>query len=217
MIYRLTNPYHTQRNNRHFPASTCNTTAMVMALLGSGVEFSVPPGVQPEDYLTELTEAYDARAYRQAKHPHLAHRRPREVHAVLSWVVNTKLIGHTVTQFTQVAPVRYLLWRLAVLGRGAVVSGPFTPEGHMVSLAGFETDQEDLSGTPNSTYLDLSKVRRILIDDPWGDYREGYRSHSGDDISLTLDEFNRFTRSVGNLQAKWAHLIARDGNFVEES
>ena len=54
MLYKLSNPYRTQRNNRIGPTQTCQVTSMIMALEASGIAFEYPKDEQPEDYLARL-------------------------------------------------------------------------------------------------------------------------------------------------------------------
>jgi hypothetical protein len=59
----------------------------------------------------------------------------------------------------------------------------------------------------------MDSVQSIIIDDPWGDGRTGYRDQNGDDVFYTLQEFAHLTRVFDSLDAKWAHIFSRDGKF----
>lgn len=215
MVYKLANEYHTQRNNEIDPANACNTTAMIMALKATGIPFSYPKDVQPEDHLAAFLSTPEAYARRDAEYPWAKASKtpPREVHALLSWAVNECLTALPRTIFTPSVSLQELLFRIARHRAASVVSGRFTPGGHVVTLVGFEAPGPDLSRSRSPAAIDLSTVSRVIIDDPWGDVRTGYRDHNGDDISLSLAEFDSLTREYGNPNRKWAHLFSRDGNF----
>lgn len=215
MRIHLTNPYFTQRNNRTDPALTCNVTAMVTALAASGIEFPVPPGQQPEDFLSFLLDSKESRLKASREYPLLQNRHPREIHRMLAWAVNDRLVGRKVVQFSTQADLRILLWRLAVQRSACVVTGKFTAYGHMVALVGFETTQEEVTDLADPRFLDLDRVSKVIIDDPWGDWRTAYKDPNGNDIELSLGTFNTLTRDYGNPGKKWAHIIARNGNFLE--
>lgn len=81
-------------------------------------------------------------------------------------------------------------------GNGVVLSGrfpmPSADLGHIVSLAGYETREE----TP--------EIMSWIVDDPFGDWRTGYTSHRGNDVSLSVDQFRKiFVKDSGI----WAHIV----------
>jgi hypothetical protein len=50
--YSKDSEYHSQRNNKIIPHSSCNATSMIMALKQAGVRLPFPDRYQPEDYLS---------------------------------------------------------------------------------------------------------------------------------------------------------------------
>lgn len=214
MIYLLTNPYHSQRNNVRSPAETCQVTAAVMALRASGISFTYPAaGMQPEDYLAEILDSPEAWAKLKAEYPQRGKRPPREVHAILSWAINEKLAKRKVSVFTTRVGLSELLFRVAHHKAASLVSGRFTKTGHVVTLVGFESSQEHLAEALSPAAVDLSAVSRIFVDDPWGNGHSAYRDPDGNDVAYTLDEFNSITREYADPARKWAHLFDRDGIF----
>lgn len=212
MIYKLSNPYHTQRNNAIAAAETCQVTSVVMALRATGIEFAFPEGTQPEDHLAQILDGEEARAKVRAEYVTMANRPPREIHAILSWAINERLVGRKVSVFSTKVTVEELIFRLAVHRAASVVSGRFTRTGHVVTLIGFESDQEDLEMLSGPGAVRLSDVRALIIDDPWGDFKSGYQDHDGNDVFFALKEFNYLTREYG-INQKWAHLFDRNGIF----
>jgi hypothetical protein len=212
VVYKLSNPYHTQRNNAFDPADTCQVTAAVMALRATGIEFSFPSDVQPEDHLAHILGGEEAREKVRREYPSMAKRPPREIHAVLSWAINERFVGRKVTVFSPRVTMEELLFRVAARASASLVSGRFTKSGHIVALVGFESDQGDLDAVAGPGAVRLDGVSRVIIDDPWGDFTAGYRDPDGNDVSLTLNEFNYLTREY-EVNRKWAHLFDRDGIF----
>ncbi len=215
MLYKLLNDYHSQRNNAIAPGRTCNVTSMVMALKATGIPFESPEGIQPEDHLASLLGSPEAFEKRDREYPWamLANVHPREVHELLSWAVNELLVGRPCTVFTTRASIQELLFRIARHQAASVVSGRFTKSGHIVALVGFECSGPDLSDAPSPGRVDLSAVSRVIIDDPWGDVRSGYRDVNGDDVSLSVAEFDHYTREFYSSGIKWAHLFTRTGTI----
>lgn len=212
MIYKLANQYHTQRNNAIDPSGTCQTTAAVMALRASAIAFTYPAGIQPEDHLSAILDGKEAREKVRTEYSVMKNRPPREIHAMLSWAINERFVRRKVTVFSNRVTVEELLFRLAVRQAASLVSGRFTKSGHVVTLVGFETDQEDIAPELGPGQIRLSEVRRLIVDDPWGKFSTGYRDPDGNDVSFSLEEFNHLTREY-EINRKWAHLFDRDGVF----
>lgn len=213
MLYKLDNPYHTQRNNRIEPSKTCQVTAMVMALKASGIPFEHPAGEQPEDYLARLLEEPDAYEKLRREHPVLASLPPREIHAILSWAVNEKLVKRRVTMFSTHVSMAEILYRIARHRCASVVTGLFTAYGHLVTVVGFESKQYHIEELASPGQVDLDQLHSIIVDDPWGDGKTGYRDPNGNDVVYTLQEFAHLTRVYDSVDVKWAHLFSRDGTF----
>jgi hypothetical protein len=213
MLYKLENDYHTQRNNAIEPTRTCNVTSMIMALKATGIQFESPEGMQPEDYLASLLDTPAAFAKRDQEFPWATRAKihPREVHEILSWAINELLVKKRCTTFTTRASTQELLFRISAHQSASVVSGRFTKEGHMVTLVGFECSGPGPSMAKSPDRVDLAAVSRIIIDDPWGDVHSGYRDVSGDDVSLSVAEFDHYTREYYSAGRKWAHLFTRTG------
>jgi hypothetical protein len=195
--------YHTQINNKVVPHASCNTTSMVMALKQAGVPLPFPQDEQPEDYLTsflrqresyemmrELTPWFFDKTNGKALYP------PNEVHKMLEWGVNT-LLGRTVVQFSTEVLITTLFDHIHK-GGGAVLSGEFPLKNgkklrHIVSLAGTVEDDGETVG--------------VIIDDPYGDWRTDYQDCRGNDVEMSLLEFQGVFRPRWNKGVKWAHLV----------
>ncbi len=200
-------PYYSQRNNKFYPASTCNTTSMIVALLASGIQFEVPEETQAEDHLTQILESDEAWEKLQKDFPWAIKGgySPRNVHGMLSWAVNDKLIGKKVTSFRTDADIEQIIFSV-VKGCAVVVGGQFTQYGHIVTVVGVETKQ-DISKINKPSDVNLDDVKSIIIDDPYGNYFTDYKDHKGNDIPFSLKQFNQLTREYNDPANKYAHFF----------
>lgn len=200
-------PYYTQRNNRFYPHGTCNTTAMVQALEASGLHFEYPQDMQPEDYLTQILDSQEAWDIMRSRYPWAiaGGYSPRHVHHMLVWAVNDKLFGRKVVEYKCISTQKIILSLLK--GHAVVVAGRFTKFGHIVAVVGFETSQEDITANSAPEYIDLLKISRIIIDDPYGNYHTGYKNVNGNDTPYTIQQFDWVVKEYNNLQKKWAHVF----------
>lgn len=201
------NDYYSQLNNKKFPLASCNTTSMVEALVVSGVDFPYPDGKQPEDHFTEIMETDEMYKMRDRYGDWTKQYRPAEIHMLLSWATNQKLVGRKVTRFSTEYPLQLLLFDLACRKRPCVVSGSFTSSGHIVVMVGFNTLQKDVDLVDEPRKIRLSAVKQIIVDDPYGNWYTDYEDHHGNDIPFEFPDFNRLTNSSGDTEHKWAHRI----------
>jgi len=201
--------YHSQINNAFFPLSTCNTTSAIMWMLDCGVAFSYPEGMQPEDYLTTITETREAMEKMQELAPWAfdscgrPRYRPREVHVCLAWAVN-KLAGREVMRFRMDATYQELVADLA-RGRVSLLSGIFTRRGHVVCLVGVRTTQ-DRGELADAHRVRVDRIKGFIIDDPYGNYFQNYEDCHGNDSYFALDEIDRLVRELYR-NRKWAHVF----------
>jgi len=203
--------YHTQRNNVLVPLTSCNTTSAVMWLLDCGVPFDCPPGMQPEDYLTSVTERSETYAKMRELAPwafrgERAAYPPREVHVMLAWAVN-EMVGREVMRFREDATYQELAAELA-RGKAALLSTVLTQRGHVVCLVGVRTRQER-GGLGEAGTVRLDQIEGWVVDDPFGDYWTCYNDQHGNDVFFPFDDFTRLTKELYR-NHKWAHLFVGD-------
>ncbi len=204
--------YHSQLNNKKHPLSTCNTTSMVNALKASGIKFACPLGLQPEDHLSALLETDEARERMKRLYPWAVNAEApipaRQIHGMLAWAVNEKLVKAPVVTFSTSVNVQEIFHNI-LRGIASVVTGRFTRQGHLVTVVGFITSQDSvrLSRCPTDIVTDL--INGVIVDDPYGDYHSGYESPRGNDIMFDYAEFNWLTRIYIDPGRKWAHLFRR--------
>jgi len=202
-------PYHSQVNNKLFPLSACNTTSAIMWMLDCHVPFEFPANMQPEDYLTQITETPEAYDYMKQVAPWAWDRDrpkvpPRQVHACLAWAIN-KLAGKTVVKFRVDVQLQELVAELA-RGNAAILSTVLTRSGHVVTLVGV-TSKQELRDLKDPRSVKLDSIMSWTIDDPYGNYHTGYQDRRGNDVRFLPEMFDRLTKDVCS-NAKWAHLKA---------
>ena len=204
-------PYRPQWDNTLYPASTCNTTSMVHALEVSGIPFTYPEDMQPEDYLTNILESKEAysrlvKLYKWAvgKYP------PRQVHAMLSWAVNEKLVGTPCTFFTTNATIQEMIYHLVATRTALVVGTDFTSYGHIVTVVGLATAQEDIMQAQSPRDVNLEAISSIIVNDSWGNYLTGYKDRNGFNIRVPFHTYIAKTRTPGKLTGKWVHFFYLD-------
>ena len=203
--------YNKQRDNEILPLSTCGPTSMAMALLQSGYRDWVVENEDPADTITKAltTEQAFDRMYRMLGTKETLWR-PFNIHAILTWGINV-LLNKDVSAFRTDWTLQQILLNI-IQGGGAALAGDFTlPDGrelgHIVSLAGFETEQEDILNAQKPADIDLKKVKVFIIDDPYGNFIDGYRSHHGMNIRFGYELFYDVFRDKNSPTKKWAHLI----------
>lgn len=213
MIINLSqeSPYHTQRDNKFYPHGTCNTTASINALLASGISFDYPANVQPEDYLTLILESEEAWEKMKKEYPQFITKgyHPRHVHKIIEWAINEKLVKRQVVRFTTRATMKDILFHI-VHNRGAVnVNGRFTEFGHIVTIVGFKSSQNNSITKPQD--IQLNKIEYVIVDDPYGNYFSGYKDFNGNDLKFPIDKLNYLIKEYNNLNSKWAHFFYPEG------
>lgn len=199
--------YYTQRNNPKDAAKQCNVTALVTALDGSGVKLPDTKGEQPEAHLAAFAETDERVATYMRELQGWAVRLgwpPYTEQHTLAYAANLWLgrggQSPIVTYATD-TPLETIVADLAD-NRCSVVTGRFTPGGHMVAIIGVESDQ----WLPGADTVDLKAVRYWMVHDPWGDYHSGYRDHNGSRCLFKTEEMMRLILTEG-VNAKWVHRV----------
>jgi len=214
--------YLSQRDNSLRPSFTCNVTSMVAALTYLGITLPVNEKfAQPEDALEDFmlnntnVDAYYAKIEPSGYKQYIASGKdykkttpPNENHAVLSFGTNLWLGKNEgeLTTFSTNVSVQDMLFG-TTNGLPAVLSGVFNGLHHVVALVGFVTTQEEVINSVAD--LDFNKVQRIIIDDPYGDFKTNYTVADGNNVTLTLEQFKNILNPSGNSSAKWAHTFKK--------
>lgn len=212
-------------------ASTmCNVTSICMALDYNGWVFpDLGKWKQPEDALGDfIMKSAEVDEYYKTKMPALykdyatkkCHEKdgkvivdyytPNEVHAVLAYGVN-KWLGCEVDTFKENADIFDILKEL-INGKACVISGVFNGLHHIVTLVGAEWLLNGYSGNVYGAINSIAEAKKmpqtIIIDDPYGDFRQGYKTgFSGNDIKIPFNDFIKMIKPVGNAKIKMCHFI----------
>lgn len=215
----------------------CNVTAMCQSLDYNG--FMFPPGnyTQPEDNLAafimndpRVDEYYKTCApilYRDYKSKKLTSKgernyyTPNEVHCVLAHATNLWLRTTAVT-FKENCLITDIVQEL-IEGRSCVISGIFNGLGHIVSLVGAEWKLGDVASHISISTMLKSIVSNgalpntFIIDDPYGKWNapEGYKSKvSGNNSTLSQQEFMQMIKPINNYRIKMCHLIKSGASTI---
>lgn len=153
------NKYYRQNNNLIKPSIRCKPTATVEGLDIAG--WPLPQGSysQPEDNLTAFMESTygenspeNWESIRMAINGHFLPGPKPVTGPRWNWTIQEALYGLT-------------------KGLPFIASTWLTKGGHVVVIVGFTTDDENTPKEPGD--IDLTKVRDIIIDDPYGDRTSG--------------------------------------------
>ena len=106
------------------------------------------------------------------------------------------------------ATMEEILYTVGINKCAVNVNGRFTNFGHIVTVVGFSTEQNDLEMVEASEQIELNKIKSIIIDDPYGNWHSGYKDHRGNDVSFSLQQFDWLTKEY-NQNRKWAHIFSK--------
>jgi len=163
------------------PKAECNTTSAAMATIYTGHMLKPPEDTLPEDFLMDILDSEEGRAYLQKICPGAKYN-PWNDSYCIAWAVN-KAIGKEICTVVK-ATLEEMLEHV-ITQRGAVsIGGGFlsgTTSGHFVCVVGAGTDQNNV-------------LKSIIIDDPYGNYNNGYIDHyDGNDVAIAVSTFVRLT------------------------
>lgn len=209
--------YYSQRNNLLDPHASCAPTSMIMALTYSGYILPDCGKRQPEDVFMEylrtdrLVQKWYAAAFPQQFALGIPANEfpPAREYGLNAWM------GRAVNRFSWGATIQEIVYSL-IKKKAVVVSGEFpyvTADGrkkgisHVVCVVGFESAQDNVLRVPNATIIQPDLLSTMIIDDPYGDYRNGYKEKRGNDIPVPMKDFIRMTKELDSRNKKWAHFV----------
>lgn len=177
------------------PKSECNTTSATMGCMYTGHTIPAPDGVMPEDYLMDILDSDEGRAYLQKIVPGAKYN-PWNDSDCIAWAVN-KAIGKEICKVVKATfpeIVEHIKSGGAVVIGGGFLSGGTS--GHFVCIVGF-------------IFADDTSITDVLVDDPYGNYNTHYKDHfNGDDIMFPVAEFIKLT--FGKSKKKTVQLYYRE-------
>jgi len=197
--------YYTQRNNKVIrdaetgytvnPWDACMPTARVMFYLGNKLKFTKSPTEPDDEAFTKLLLTPKAVAFRDSKYPWAREYPPNEIHGMYPSYLDPLVLGKRRSDFAQDLGFDDVVDRIK---RGQVImtSGRFQGQtgiinGHAVCLVGFDG-------------------QRLLLADPYGDFRTKYATKNGYLVSMTRNEYETHIKPLGPQNGmslkKWGHI-----------
>jgi len=194
-------PYLSQRDNELSPNSSCNVTAMINALISAGYP-CFPKGnfKQDEDNLLDFIRSCPDVQRRWDEIDPKHNNPPNQIHETLCLGTNKWL-----------APMKQqpiiLKWNLRLndvvsiidQGGAVVMSGRFRDSsgeiGHIVAVVGYKA-------------ADNGDVTHLILDDPWGDYTDFYKTKSGDNVFMPVSDWLSMIREQNN-PVKFGHVVSK--------
>lgn len=216
-------PYHSQRNNKNKPNSSCNVTSFIMAMRYTNPDFihELKNIGQYEDQFyqfinedEEIDRIYNEdEEFKWAKNQGI----PKEqLHVLLSKACN-KFQNTVKTKIKVNMDLENLALEIVQSYTPLVVSGQFdyktksgniTKLSHIVTIVGgiFEVPKAKAI-IPPENLRHMIKTKGFFIDDPYGNPNTLYKSHKGNDIYLTFEKCKDiFVRN-------FAHCFRLDFNY----
>lgn len=180
--------YLSQRDNVYSPGGTCNVTCLAMVMSYWGQQPLIK-GAQLEDELFERLQQQDAIDYFNRCFPELAQMgyKPRHIHGMLTWLA--KQYGYD-AGYSEGYPYE-LMNQFGREHGPMILSGTFTPFGHIVTLVG-----ATISGD-------------LIVHDPWGDWNTGYRDQNGAYKIYNLEPMKKILSGISRTH-KRVHKIRAD-------
>lgn len=158
--------YVNQRNNKIRPSASCNTSAVINAMVEAGIPIMFrKPNERPADTLMryiDSTQWWD-RLHEIDKG---SRANPWNYSQILTEAVN-KLQGQVIAKWKSVTIEQM---RKGLKIHTYVIGGTFSGLGHFVVVHGYDLNHKS-----------------FIVDDSWGDAKSHYRDHNGDDLRYGMD------------------------------
>ena len=182
------NDFYTQRNNLIKPSSACMPTSWVMFYLGNGYEIKNNSDYSNDDYFMTLLNTKQAKEFCYKKYPWAKGKYPpNQVHGMYNSYLDKLIIGKRISDFkTNLTFKDYQ--NIIADGQVLMTSGSFPGlDGHAFCIVGIDGDY-------------------LLLADPWGDFRNNYKSKKGYLVKMKESQFNYHVKPA-NKKKKWGHVI----------
>lgn len=205
----LNKDFYTQRNNELKPEGACNVTAMINALSAAGwpvEKLATEKYSQPEDALMNFILTDNAIAVAWKRLDPARNYPPNEWHPLLAKGANLYLKkcglladGEDAVFFSESRPWSDII-DVIDNGGAAICTGTFTTAtkkaiGHVIAIVGYEKNDQGI-------------ITNFIVDDSWGDYRDGYKTKNGNDVKMPVEDFLCLMRPR-NLFSKIMHVVKK--------
>jgi hypothetical protein len=188
--------YYTQRNNQIRPVAACMPTSYVMFLRGNGIDYRNNTDMADDDYFMETFNHPQSWSIAKQKYRNLviAGYPPNEIHGMYHTYLDYKIIGRRVSDFVTDLTFDDFIDRIR-LGRVIMTSGAFVQAG----LSGHAFCVMGIEAKPPSGPI------KLILADPWGDYKKDYRSTHGYGVLMSKADFTEHVKP--SKKYKWGHVI----------
>jgi hypothetical protein len=160
---------------------------------GNGIKYTNPSEYADDDYFMHSLRTPEARYYAKRKYPNIvkAGYPPNEIHGMYHSWLDSLVVGRRVSDFrTDLTWDNYLDRILA--GQVIMTSGRFgSLDGHAVVMIGV---------------VSSSLGPCLVLADPWGDYRTGYKERGGYAINMSREDFEACIKPLDS-NGKWGHVL----------
>lgn len=186
--------YYTQRNNKINPVSACMPTARAMFYRGNNIKFVNDSDLQDDDFFYKWLISDDAWEFAEKKYPVLISRGypPNEIHGMYHSFLDPRVAGRRTSDFVLTLTFDDIVDKLKN-GQVIMTSGIFAEAGifgHAFCFIGYEKQESGV---------------RLIIADPWGDYRTDYDSDKGYGVQMSKEDFYKHVKPEGD--KKWGHVL----------
>ncbi|WP_020613130.1 hypothetical protein [Sediminispirochaeta bajacaliforniensis] len=210
--------YYTQRNNPFVYGDNpridgekdyllkanaqCMPTAYVMFLIGNKIPYTNLTRLPDDAYFSSLLITKAAWEFAAKKYSWSINRKdkkgnilpdipPNEIHGMYGSYLSKIVCGRRVSDFMTDLTFDDYVDRIDT-GQVIMTSGSFPGiDGHAFDAVGRVKRDSAIS---------------LKLADPWGDFKTGYKNHSGYNVSMTQENFLRHVKPVGKLY-KWGHIV----------
>ena len=208
------NEYIDEITNKNIALSMCNITSYCMAYSYIGGKFpnKSKKYTQEEDKALEFirrdkeTLKYYERIlpvyYNSWKYNEKDNYPPEQIHAVLSFGFN-RYVEYNASSFNEKADVDNIIKEIINNNHPVVMSGKFGKFNHIVCLVGIVAKKEILNHLGERSLLKY--IDSFIIDDPYGDYHDAYKTTKGNDIIMSKEDFITIFKPVDDKDIKMCH------------
>lgn len=210
------NEYLDEITNKKIAHSMCNVTSYCMAYSYTGAAFPktskkytqeedqfiefLRNSKEVNDYYKNLQPSY----YKAWKNNEKDNYPPEQIHDVLNYAFNL-WVGWRAASLHLKAEVNSMIKFIMEDNRPMVLSGKFGRLNHIVCLVGLVADKEILEHLGEKNLIKY--VKKFIIDDPYGDFRDGYKTTRGNDVEMTSEDFVHIFKPVDDINFKICHFF----------
>lgn len=188
--------YYRQDNNKILPGEACMPTARAMFYLGNKIDFSNPSEtLSDDDAFMELLRSPEAYKFAEKHFHNLISEgyAPNEIHDMYPLWLDSIVVGKQISDFRLKLSFDNYIDRIKD-GQVIMTSGEFKAaglNGHAFCIIG--------------AIIPESAEPSLILADPYGDYRENYKTGTGYAVVMSHADFIEHVKPAGE-KRKWGHV-----------